>query len=334
LTTLLVAAAMAVSIAAVISLLMYLPVLAIAETVSPHQPATRAWIWFMALVIPPLVGIGGAGVGIARSQLHPLLSPHASTVRNHLCLRPLFEGPDGQWRAEGLAVLAAALIAASVVRFVLGAINSGRLARLVKEVGRIVTEDLGQNGVDLYLVPGSRAGIVCAGLWRPVIAMGDQTKDNLSTEQLQAAVAHEVAHIRRRDNVAELVGACCVLFAALAPTAYLYRRYRRREAEAACDRMAAQAVGTTEVLLALAAPGGLQAAPAPISWRLAALSDLVATDQDEATSPDNGRDEISVLALVFAIIAVATFGLAVVATLPQVIDSLHCAAETLTEVLR
>jgi len=41
-----------------------------------------------------------------------------------------------------------------------------------------------------------------------------------------------------------------------------------------------------------------------------------------------------VLALVFAIIAVATFGLAVVATLPQVIDSLHCAAETLTDVLR
>ncbi len=336
-TVLLVGGTMAVGIAALLSLLLYLPALAIVETISPRRPALRALVWLAALLIPPLISLAGAGLGLARSSFHPLLSPHAGAIRSHICIGPWFEGPDGAWRAQLLSVLAAAFIVAALMRLVLGAFNSARLSRLLMETGARLEGDWGQGEVPLYPAPGEGPGVLCVGLWRPVIAVGAVAADRLSAEQLRAAIAHEVAHARRRDNLADLLCAGCVTLVAFAPTAHLYRHYWRREAEQACDRLAAAAAGTGNVAEALQAQvaqaGASGKMPIPqsiaqVQARLSALADL-----DEADSGGKDSQQTAALALTFAVIAALTLGLAVVVTLPQVMDSLHCAAESLMAAL-
>lgn len=88
----------------------------------------------------------------------------------------------------------------------------------------------------------------CAGLWRPRIYLSQGLVGALSAAQLNAVIAHEQCHIRRRDNLQRLL--LQLATALWWPSA---RRAIRadfaRAAETVCDLHALQA-GTTRPLLA------------------------------------------------------------------------------------
>lgn len=87
--------------------------------------------------------------------------------------------------------------------------------------------------VQLALV--DRGGPLVAGIFHPLVILPHHLADTLSPDQLRLIFAHELAHVRRFDNLAllgqQLVGA--LLF--FHPSAWLCRRGLRLEAEKACD---------------------------------------------------------------------------------------------------
>ncbi|MDR1144742.1 MAG: carboxypeptidase regulatory-like domain-containing protein [Verrucomicrobiales bacterium] len=77
-----------------------------------------------------------------------------------------------------------------------------------------------------------------AGLWRPVVLVPASMLTGTPPELLRAILAHELAHIRRRDWLVNLfqLGAEALLF--FNPFVWLVSRVIRREREACCDAIA------------------------------------------------------------------------------------------------
>lgn len=119
----------------------------------------------------------------------------------------------------------------------------------------------------------------CAGLWRSRIYLTDTAALTLQTAELDAVLAHEAAHARRRDPLRRLLtrAAADVLFY-LPLTTWLSGQQAER-AELAADRAAIATAGRKAVaaaLLATSTPATAPAAAAPfdgaIDARIAQLS--------------------------------------------------------------
>ncbi len=81
-------------------------------------------------------------------------------------------------------------------------------------------------------------GAAVTGVRRPSVMLSNHLLDVLGHEELEAVLAHEVAHIRRRDVlVKRIVRAFAVTFAWL-PTSWAIPRLLDREREKACDDFA------------------------------------------------------------------------------------------------
>jgi Zn-dependent protease with chaperone function len=154
-----------------------------------------------------------------------------------------------------LAVIGAFALAGWVYRLaslVRGAVRlEGTSRRLERLAGA------GQGAFPILLVPGS--GLCHAtGLLRPRILLSSELADRLSPEQLASALAHEEAHLRRRDPLATFVLAIASLFVP-PPVGDWLRRRHRQAAEEACDAAAARVMGDgTVVARALVQVASLQ----------------------------------------------------------------------------
>lgn len=82
-----------------------------------------------------------------------------------------------------------------------------------------------------------------AGAIRPRLFLSTAVLDALSKEHLEAVLAHEQAHLARRDNLWRLAGRAAALFQ-LPPFGHLALRRWHQAAEEACDEAAAQHVGS------------------------------------------------------------------------------------------
>jgi beta-lactamase regulating signal transducer with metallopeptidase domain len=82
-------------------------------------------------------------------------------------------------------------------------------------------------------------GPATAGFFRPVIILPESLFETAPSEELASALCHEMAHIRRRDYIANLI--CELLFLPLAfhPLAWLLKRRIDETRELACDEAAA-----------------------------------------------------------------------------------------------
>lgn len=98
----------------------------------------------------------------------------------------------------------------------------------------------------------------CAGLWRPRLFVSIGAVAGLAVDELEAVLAHEDAHARRRDPLRGVVrrAAADVLF--FAPLARWWDRRRRLQAELIADRSAVRSAGAPALAGAL-----LSLAPAP-----------------------------------------------------------------------
>ncbi len=97
---------------------------------------------------------------------------------------------------------------------------------------------LGSPRPRVLLCPLDRPLALASGLWRPTILLSTWTLDHLDRRELEAALAHELGHVARRDYLAAwfatvLRDAFCYL-----PTSWAAYRQLQREKELACDDLA------------------------------------------------------------------------------------------------
>lgn len=130
-------------------------------------------------------------------------------------------------------------------------------------------------------VTSQPVGAAVAGARSPSVVLSSYLLDRLDHEQLEAVLAHEIAHICRRDILVRwIVRAFAVTFAWL-PTSWAIPRLLDREQEKACDDLAVTWTGKplalAEALIVLwqvRAPGvagGVAVAAGPLEERVGRL---------------------------------------------------------------
>ncbi|MFO8082211.1 MAG: M56 family metallopeptidase [Armatimonadota bacterium] len=335
---LLAGAAMTVATAAAVSLLMALPAAALAETAGDANAAGRARAWLAALIVPPLSGLAAAAWGIALHAQGIGASPHIGGLRPHLCLVPLRAAPSGQFTLRLLAWLALLLVAAAVGRAVVTAVKSHLLRRMVVASGAPLGEGTGE-----LLVEAGRPVSFTAGLLRPVVAVATSLAAALDDEALEAILAHERAHARRRDNVRWLIAEGCATLLAPMPTAWYFRARLREAMEEAADDAALEDGVTPEDLCAALEVAGGAADRRPRTPTMASLlipgpalpeqraARLRALDPDRVRSAGGRSRWHAWGAAVVGLLLVAAL---LLAARQAVEDSLYCAAEQLLRIVR
>jgi Zn-dependent protease with chaperone function len=136
----------------------------------------------------------------------------------------------------GLLGLAGVAIVAAVVQ------GGRRLARSQRELAALPPRPADAFAPDVRLVRSTRPFSVTFGLWRPQIWLSTALADVLPQRQLDAVLAHERAHARRRDALRRLLAGV----AALVHWPSLRRTLQAELAlasEQACDEAAARHVG-------------------------------------------------------------------------------------------
>lgn len=136
-------------------------------------------------------------------------------------------------------------------------------------------------------------GPITVGRWRPLILLPASLLTQMPTEMLEALLAHELAHIRRFDYVANLLQSVVEVLLFYHPVVWWLSRRIRIEREQIADDLAAEALGEPRRLalalselarfqsshhqLALAAQGGslmtrisrlIQPTRQPLGWKL------------------------------------------------------------------
>jgi hypothetical protein len=211
----------------------------------------RTWTRRGGSTPSPLQATGSACLPAGAAVALPLLT----------VLLPHAEGPvHAFWHAAEAAVHSsppahAALHLTNLLLLLLGLVGLVRvvftLARMrafgeaLREAGAAVTAD-----GDLRLVRSERPLCFALGGLRPAIYLTTGLREQLDERDLAAVLAHERAHLRRRDG---LMGAGLTLFYSLflLPGSGCLLRDWRAAAERACDAEAARQVGACDVAAAL-----------------------------------------------------------------------------------
>jgi beta-lactamase regulating signal transducer with metallopeptidase domain/Tfp pilus assembly protein PilF len=113
-------------------------------------------------------------------------------------------------------------------------------ARLL-DAARRLAQRMGIERAVQVLVSDGVAGPSVAGWLRPVILMPACAISGLSAEQLEAVLAHELAHIRRYDAVANLAQMAVETVLFYHPAVWWVSRRMRLERELCCDDLAVRA---------------------------------------------------------------------------------------------
>lgn len=324
-------AALLVGYASLLSLLLYLPMEALAQVVPRSRPEQRALHYLVALITPVTLALVVTGWGISRHLLHPLFSPHADRLRPHLCLRSLLDTPDGPFRARLLALVCLALVAAALLVLAGGLVSAVWENRRLAGTGRRREGPSWAQGVNLWEVNG---GLASSRGLRPTVALGQALVRLFPGEQAEAILAHEVAHARRRDSLLGPALAALTLLQGLSPAAWVLHRRWRQEREAACDRYAAEQTSLQAVREALSTAQALAGAldevsvlPRDTRHTLGHLAWRAQVLESEGTGPAEGGTGATYLTVVAAGIGLLLLVLLLLS--PSLRDSLHCAAETL-----
>lgn len=85
------------------------------------------------------------------------------------------------------------------------------------------------------------------GIFRPVLLLPEWIEERLSDEQMQAIVAHEMCHVRRRDNLTFVVHMVVEALFWFHPAVWWIGARLIDERECACDEAVVQAGGKAEV---------------------------------------------------------------------------------------
>lgn len=116
------------------------------------------------------------------------------------------------------------------------------------------------------LLQSARAAVpMVAGILKPVVLLPAAVIAGLTPAQVEAILAHELAHIRRHDFLANLVQIAIETFLFYHPAVWWVSRRVREERENCCDDLAVRVCGSTiQYARALATLAELVTAPAAV----------------------------------------------------------------------
>jgi beta-lactamase regulating signal transducer with metallopeptidase domain len=202
-------------------------------------PGARTWLWLIAvakfLLVPLFVielpVLASGGFSVVSSSAYESVTFHYGTVASSsldpiaVCLVV--------WAIGVLVVLVKAVIDhASLTRFVReGAPASERISAIWSGCS---------SGARLFVHPSAPVPLVF-GLMRPVVLLPQRLAATLSEDELRMVLAHEAAHLQRRDTFASLYMFVCFALFWFHPFVWLARREWQLDREAACDLSAIEA---------------------------------------------------------------------------------------------
>jgi hypothetical protein len=80
-----------------------------------------------------------------------------------------------------------------------------KTARAVDGLLRGADRESGGNGVSMFRIRPSSPAMAVAGICQPQVLISDAAAETLTRPELEVAVRHEMAHVRRRDNLKKLL---------------------------------------------------------------------------------------------------------------------------------
>jgi beta-lactamase regulating signal transducer with metallopeptidase domain len=92
--------------------------------------------------------------------------------------------------------------------------------------------------IDIHILSEARCPMIWCWSRRPRLLLPAALIERLAADRLHPIVCHELAHLRRRDHIASLIGELAVCLLPWQPLVWLVRRGLRDESERACDAWA------------------------------------------------------------------------------------------------
>lgn len=243
----------------------------------------RCWLWWLASVklllslflaaiplailpcsTPPVASVIGRSLPDEHRLFFPavpvrldpatgreMFAPAARVVANKPS-RPMssrqMSRQGGSWSPAEIMVAAwLASVLATLFLSARGSLWTGRIVRRAQIVPLpdFASDVAGRLGVRVprVAVSDEACSVFVTGLLRPAIVVPQDRWDSLSPDEIRMALAHEMAHLRRRDLWLGLVPSAARILFFFHPLAWLAFREYSASREEACDRLAIAATG-------------------------------------------------------------------------------------------
>lgn len=200
-----------------------------------NAAAVRYWIWFVASAkfLVPLALLQQLGDRLGRSFPEPLPVDAALIETANAMFAPSM--PHSLKVADALpspiALVAVTIWALGAALLCLRWFLQWRSIRSLLDGAPEVTMDL---PAPVRITSGDPTTGVF-GILRPVVILPSQVMQALEPRQLQAVLAHEACHVRRRDNLTAAIHRCVEVVFWFHPLVWWLGANLLREREAACD---------------------------------------------------------------------------------------------------
>jgi RND family efflux transporter MFP subunit len=209
-----------------------------------NRAAVRYWIWLAASVkfLIPFSWLIDAGSHFGWRASPAVRQPQFSLVVDEMS-RP-FTLPAPAARLAGLAHAPGnlgenLLLGAWLCGFMIGVIYWLRWLQQVRASRRTATPlDLNMLNVNLPIPAMSCAARLEPGVFgirKPVLLLPEGITERLTPEQLEAVIAHELCHVRRRDNLTAAIHLVVETVFWFHPLVWWIRTRLVKERERACD---------------------------------------------------------------------------------------------------
>ncbi|MEI6668845.1 MAG: M48 family metalloprotease [Acidobacteriota bacterium] len=124
----------------------------------------------------------------------------------HWRLEPSQADESAGYSLLALAAAGAAILAATAWRALAAARATSWIGRTWIRRSRVCARQAG--GVPVYHLADSAPVVSLVGVLRPRLFVATQVFDSLTPDELEMSIAHEVAHLRSRDNLKRVLVAC------------------------------------------------------------------------------------------------------------------------------
>ena len=214
------------------------------------SPALKHGLWvlvlakpFITLLVASPVSLYGLVPEFGR-ETAPAVSSTTHIVTPVAAMASLPVQLDVELNHYGFAGLVwMAIAAALVLRLLVGQIlvwNLRRKAQILSsgsldELMRQASADVGTRRRVHVALSDEIQGPLLTGFIRPLILLPRKIASHFSTEQIKLVLAHELAHVRRFDNLVLLIQRLVETALFFHPVTWICGRNLRREAEKACD---------------------------------------------------------------------------------------------------
>jgi Zn-dependent protease with chaperone function len=187
----------------------------------------------------------------------------------------------------------------------------------------------GESSVPVLRISRVVPALTAAGVFRPLVLMSDAVEAVLNASELRSALRHELAHVRRRDNLKKLL-LRFVVFPGMAALEVAWSQATEIAADDAAVSTASEALDLAAALIKLSRLATLPSAPdiattlihAPLASVNARIERLIAW---------NGQQQKPALAIspLYAVCVMVTTVAAVAVTYSQALQRVHTATEWL-----